>query len=169
MGTVVVKTMKKRRVIRYQRWIPRADYLKHWRTVRLWAMARYKLTNNELEIILALYSRGLFTHMEFNRVVDTYSWDKKRLQKMIDKGLIVMWRKRQYNEVAKYEITRNMRKMCLSIYRKLDGLEAMSEHFDNSPFHHRYKTTDCFSHKQMRKEIRRFNIDNGHTVKPPLD
>lgn len=169
MGARVVQKKKKRKVIEYQRWIPRADYMKHWRIVRMWAMARYGITMNELEIILALYSNGLFTHSEFNRVVDTYSWDRDRLQKMIDKGFIVMWRKRQANEVAKYEVTRQMRKMCLSIYRKLDGLEAMSEHPDNSPFHHKSDTNDCWSHRQMRKQIRRFNIENGHTVKPPLD
>lgn len=169
MGARVVKKMKKRKVIEYQRWIPTSDYLKYWHAVRLWAMANYKLSMNELEIILALYSSGLFTHSEFNAITCTYSWDKKRLQKMIDKGIIVCWRKRQGNEVAKYEITRNMRKMCSSIYRKLNGQEAMSEHYNNSPFHHRYETTDCWSHKQMRKEIRRFNLEMGHTIKPPLD
>ena len=149
--------IKKEKIIRYQRYVPKHDFMKHWRVVRLWAMKRYEITEQNLEIILALYSEGLFTQRDFDMVVFTNNWSKKRLQNLIDAGWIHMFRKRQSHEAAKYELTFYGRKMCASIYRKLTGEEQIPENRVNNPI---FKASnDSYSNKKLRQAIKRVNKD----------
>lgn len=149
--------IRKTKIIRYRRYVPKYDFLKHWRVVRLWAMRKYKLTSVELEIILALYSEGLFDRYAFDRVCITHKWNFTLLNDLIDRGFIHIFRKRQRNERAQYELTRASRKMVASIYKKLQGEEIISTNSINNPIFN--PTKDSYSNRQLQKAIHEVNKD----------
>jgi hypothetical protein len=147
--------IKKEKIIRYQRYVPKHDFLKNWRVIRLWAMRKYKISEVNLEILLALYSEGLFTQGQFDKVVMTNNWNKRRLDSLIEQGHIHIFRKRQKNAAAKYELTRSARKMCSSIYKKLTGEEKISESSVNNPI---FKASNSsYANRQLQKAIKIVN------------
>ena len=65
----------------YDRREPNADYLKYWKVVKQWARARYNLGTADIEMMLFLYSEGLFTKFQFEEFNEIMSWDKNRFHK----------------------------------------------------------------------------------------
>ncbi len=59
--------MKIRRKIRrvYERYQPKNDYLKYWKVVKQWANVKYDVGTADIEMMLFLYSEGLFTQKQF--------------------------------------------------------------------------------------------------------
>ena len=154
-----IRTIK---VIRYRRYVPKYDFLKHWRVVRLWAMRKYKLSFVELEILISLYSEGLFDQYAFNKVCVTHKWNFKLLEDLIERKFIHCFRKRQSNTRAQYELTRSSRKMIASIYKKLQGEEIISEQGQNNPIFDPKK--DSYSNRQLQLAIKEVNKDVNPTL-----
>ena len=164
MATIIKKNITK--IKWYHRREPKDDYMKNWRIIKYWAMKRYLISQADLELVLELYSEGLFTIKDFNRYCLTKTWNKKRLDQMIESGFIHVFKKRQSYSAAQYELTQSARKMCASIYRKLNGQEAISESPVHNPIYR--PVNDSYSNRQLRKAIREVNIRNGLTQKPSL-
>ena len=64
------------------------NILKYYRIVRKWACKTYGLTDADLELMIYLDHKGRFTRSEFIDGTYTYSWDKKRWEKLRSAGWI---------------------------------------------------------------------------------
>lgn len=120
-------------------------------------MKQYKLTPNELEIALTLYSEGLFTRTRFIELTDTYSWDRERINKLISKGILRIWRKRQANSVELLELHPTIRRACTAIYKKLNKEDIISESRQHNEIFNLYPEKDSYSEMRLRGAIIRMN------------
>lgn len=131
------------------------NFMKWWRVVRYWAKRKYDLSTGDIEIILHLYDKDLFTRNEFREFEGLLEWDKTRFNYFRDKGYIVLWRDQQgYHRQAKlYTLSVGMKRMCDVIYKKLVGEETISENMSNNPV---FKG-ESYADKMYRKAIRAMN------------
>tara|TARA_R110001606_G_C14921430_1_gene596691 strand:+ start:58 stop:525 length:468 start_codon:yes stop_codon:yes gene_type:complete len=138
----------------YDRRQPKSDYLKYWKVVKQWARARYKLGTADIEMMLFLYSEGLFTKFQFEEFNEIMSWDKNRFHKMLKDKWIIKWRERQGRESTLYELGFSGKKVCASIYKKLNKEETIAEDRKNNPM---FERSTEYSNKVYRKMIKKMN------------
>jgi hypothetical protein len=106
------------------------DYMKYWRVVRKWAYIKYGLSVPKLEMLLFLYSEGKFSKTQFDEYKQIFSFDTKWFERLREQGYIVKWRNQRNGEKALYCLSVQAIGIIKSIYRKLNGEEAFSEHRD---------------------------------------
>ena len=111
----------------YERSEPKNDYLKYWKVVKQWAKVKYNLGTADIEMMLFLYSEGLFNQKQFEEYTEIMSWDKNRFHNLMKDKWIVVWRKRKGKESTLYELGFSGKRMCASIYKKLNMEETVSE------------------------------------------
>jgi hypothetical protein len=70
------------------------NLLKHYRTIRKWACKTNSLSDSDLELLIYLDCEGRFTKRDYETGVFSYSWDKRRWDRLFKNGWIVVWRKR---------------------------------------------------------------------------
>tara|TARA_R100000951_G_C2638824_1_gene180198 strand:- start:1503 stop:1970 length:468 start_codon:yes stop_codon:yes gene_type:complete len=138
----------------YDRREPNADYLKYWKVVKQWARAKYNLGTADIEMMLFLYSEGLFTKFEFEEFNEIMSWDKNRFHKMLKDEWIIKWRERKGRESTLYELGFKGKRVCASIYKKLNKEEVISEDRRNNPI---FNKSTKYSNKVYRKMIKKMN------------
>lgn len=139
---------------RYQRKYPEFDYLKYWRVIRYWATRRYNLSSAELDLLLFLRSEFCFDKEKFEEFNNLLPWNRNRLDEMIAKGWIHIWREKKGNERPLFEITGKARNALTSIYKKVSR-EEISELRSSSPMWH----TDCkYQDKVYRNFIKKMNL-----------
>jgi len=125
--------------------------LKHWRTVRLALVKQNDLTSSsDLELIIYLESLKRFTIKDFKSGVYTYSWDKKRWQRLLRDGWIQVWRSRNRTtqKFNVYKVSFKASQMVSRMYRLLLGEENLPTS-DKS----RYYRNKKYSSKVMNKAI----------------
>ena len=138
----------------YDRRQPKSDYLKYWKVVKQWARAKYNLGTADIEMMLFLYSEGLFTKFQFEEFNEIMSWDKNRFHKMLKDKWIIKWRERQGRESTLYELGFSGKRACASIYKKLNKEETIAEDRKNNPM---FKRSTEYSNKVYRKMIKKMN------------
>ena len=138
----------------YDRRQPKSDYLKYWKVIKQWARAKYNLTTADIEMMLFLYSEGLFTKFQFEEFNEIMSWDKNRFHKMLKDKWIIKWRERQGRESTLYELGFKGKRVCASIYKKLNKEETIAEDRKNNPM---FKRSTEYSNKVYRKMIKKMN------------
>jgi|TARA_B110000908_G_scaffold170972_1_gene232168 hypothetical protein len=125
--------------------------LKHWRTIRLALVKQNNLTSSsDLELIIYLHSLKRFTLKDFKAGTYTYSWEKKRWQRLVKDGWISTWRERnrttqKYNI---YKVSFKASQMISRMYRLMLGEEDLPIS-DKSKF---YKNK-TYTSKVMNKAI----------------
>lgn len=130
------------------------DFLKNWRIVRYYVQSRYELTTSELEMLLYLYDEHIFDKDLFNTFANAMSWDKERFTIMTDKELIRVWRKGvKGRERRLYELTPKAKRICVHTYKKLLGLELISE----DPYRNKIMKGDNYMDKVYRNLIKKMN------------
>lgn len=130
------------------------DFLKNWRVVRYYVQKRYDLSMSELEMILFLYDESVFDKELFNSFAQSMSWDKSRFTAMKDKGLIKIWRKGQKtNHRQLYELSHKAKIICSHTYKKLLGLELISE----DPYRNNIMKGQNYMDKIYRNLIKKMN------------
>ena len=72
------------------------NLLKHYRTIRKWACKVNGLSDSDLELLIYLDCEGRFTRKDYETGVFSYSWDKRRWDRLLKNGWIVVWRKRNH-------------------------------------------------------------------------
>ena len=97
---------------------PVYDYLKYWKVVKQWARAKYKLSTADIEMMLFLYSEGLFTRSQFEEFDEIMSWNKNRFHQMVKDKWIIKWRERKGNQSTLYELGFSGKRLCTSIDQK---------------------------------------------------
>ena len=90
--------------------------LKYYRLTRRWACKQYGIKDADLELLIYLDCKGLFTREDFINGVYTYTWDKHRWERLRRDGWIDVWRERNRKE-SKYAIFKTSMKTKLMINR----------------------------------------------------
>lgn len=133
---------------------PKNDYLKYWKTVKQWAKAKYNLTNAQVELMLFLYSEGLFTKAQFKEFKECMSWDRNMFFNMLNDGWIVKFRERKGKQSTLYELGFKGKRVCASIYKILNKEEIISEDRRRNPM---FRDDTNYGNKVYRKMIIRMN------------
>jgi|TARA_Y100001938_G_scaffold135606_1_gene197450 hypothetical protein len=114
---------------------PKQDFLKYWRVVRFWVKEKYGIGQQDLELLLFLYSERYFKKSDFDEYAEIVSWEKRRFQRLITQGWIVKFREHRYslNEGAIYQLSHKAKGVIKNIYQKLLGEEGFSVDVRRSP------------------------------------
>ena len=99
--------------------------LKYYRIVRRWACRQYKLKDADLELLIYLDCKGLFTREDFINGVYTYTWDKHRWERLRRDGWVDVWkeRNRKDSKYAVYKTSLKTKLMINRIYKIILGQE----------------------------------------------
>ena len=133
---------------------PVDDYLKYWKVVKQWARAKYNLSTADIEMMLFLYSEGLFTRSQFEEFDEIMSWNKNRFHQMVKDKWIIKWRERKGKQSTLYELGFSGKRLCTSIYKKLNKEETISEDRRRNPM---FNPNTEYSNKVYRKMIKKMN------------
>ena len=68
----------------YRRRAPQDNWLKYFRVIRYYMRRKYDLSLSDLEMLLFLYSEGLFTRSDFSEFGQIMSWDRRRFDKDLE-------------------------------------------------------------------------------------
>lgn len=109
------------------------DFLKYWSVIRYFVRAKYGLNQEQLDLILFLYSEKYFTLKKFEELDNVLRWDKKRLVNMINDGWIEIFVKKTGTNTI-YKLSYKSLRLCISIYDKLNGNEIPTSPCHNPMF-----------------------------------
>lgn len=101
------------------------NLLKYYRIIRRWACKQYGLKDADLELLIYLDCKNLFTREDFLNGVYTYTWDKHRWERLRRNGWIDVWRERNRSDqkYAIYKTSQKTKLMINRIYRIMLGKE----------------------------------------------
>ena len=113
-----------------------------------------------------LYSEKYFSSDKFEEFNSLLSWDDKRFKKLRRDGWIEVFRKRAGKRRALYQLSYKSTRMCLDIYRKLNGEEVPTSLSGNGMF----AKNVCFTDKVYRNMIIEMNAyQREHKYKKPIE
>jgi ADP-heptose:LPS heptosyltransferase len=97
------------------------NLFKYYRLVRRWACKTYDLKDADLELLIYLDCKKLFTRNDFINGVYTYSWDKNRWERLRRNGWIDVFkeRNRTTSKYAVYKVSSKSKRLINRIYRIL--------------------------------------------------
>jgi hypothetical protein len=97
------------------------NLFKYYRLVRRWACKTYNLKDADLELLIYLDCKELFTRNEFKNGTYTYSWDKTRWTRLRKQGWIDVFkeRNRRSSKYAVYKVSQKCKLLINRIYRIL--------------------------------------------------
>lgn len=132
------------------------NLLKHYRIIRKWACKNNGLNDADLELLIYLDCLDFFTRHDFEIGSYSYSWDKKRWDKLYAEGWITTWRKRN-NTTQKYNIYKvsfKCKQLISRMYRIMLGEEDL-------PTSHRniISKKKSYSDRVLMKSIENVNKD----------
>jgi hypothetical protein len=102
-------------------------YLKYHRVVFAWARKKYNVTTVDLEMMFFLYDEYIFTASKFKEYSNIMPFDRKKIERMIEHGWVRSFRTKTSGSHDLYELSDKAKKLVLSIYKKLEGKEPISE------------------------------------------
>jgi ADP-heptose:LPS heptosyltransferase len=92
------------------------NLLKYYRLIRRWVCKTYNLKDADLELLIYLDCKKLFTRNDFINGVYTYSWDKNRWERLRRNGWIDVFKERN-RTTSKYAVYKTSNKCKLLIKR----------------------------------------------------
>ncbi len=144
----------------YTRREPKSDYLKWWRIIRRYTMIRYDLSTADLEMLLYLYSEGLFTYWDFQEYANAFGWDRHRFKRLKEDGWVHCWKEKHRGDHRLYEITRHGRHVCTNMYKMLNYEMQIPESTSKNPIMKKRTYSDkvlVLSIKKFNEEVRKQN------------
>lgn len=101
------------------------NLLKYYRLIRKWACKTNNIKDADLELLIYLDCKGHFTRNEFIDGTYTYSWDKKRWERLRSDGWIDVWRYRNRTTIkyTVYKLSLKAKHLIMRIYRIMLGEE----------------------------------------------
>lgn len=145
----------------------KSDYLKFWRVIRFFVHAKYGLNQQDLDMLLFLYSEMYFSKKDFAEFDSLLSWDKNRFERLRHDGWIENFRVKLNTRRAIYRLSIKATRMIKSIYNKLEGQEIPMAP-QNNPM---YKRNVGYSDKvyrnmitKMNKAIRDHKLNNNNDI-----
>lgn len=128
------------------------NFLKNWRVVKYYITKKYNITTPELELLLYFYDENVFTRSQFNDFCIILAWDKNRFKGLMEKELIKVWRQGKGSVANLYELTMKSKRICNTLYKKLDG-EPITE----NPSQNKIMKGESYTDKVYRQMIRKMN------------
>ncbi len=101
------------------------NILQHYRIIRKWISKTCDIKEADLELLMYLDGKDLFTKQDFKMGTYSYSWDNRRWNRLIKAGWIVVWRKRN-RTTQKYHIYKTstrFKHLIRRVYRIMLGEE----------------------------------------------
>lgn len=98
------------------------DFLQYIRPVFKWATENSGLTRPQMELILYLYPKGVFTKKDFydyHKILGMYQI--KTFDMMVKDGFIVTWRPKKRGQKALYSLTNKAKQICDKMHKFLTG------------------------------------------------
>ena len=131
------------------------NLFKYYRLVRRWACKTYNLKDADLELLVYLDCKKLFTRNDFINGAYTYSWDKNRWERLRREGWIDVFkeRNRPTSKYAVYKVSLKGQQLIMRIYRMLLGQEDMPTS-RNSIFYNNKTYTDKVFNKAIDDMIK---------------
>lgn len=107
--------------------IKEIQLLKYYRLVRRWACKTYNMKDADLELLIYLDCKKRFTRNDFIDGTYTYSWDRKRWERLRKAGWIDVWRQRNRTsqKYTIYKTSFKCQQLIMRIYRILLGEEDL--------------------------------------------
>lgn len=127
------------------------DYLKYWRVVRYWAKIKWNIQEQDLDILLLIYSERFFSREMFDGIESCVKWDRNRMERLIRNGFVGVVQEKPKKLFA---ITPSAKAMVTLIYKKLEG-EEISENPDSNEI---FARKVPYSHKVYRRMIENMNV-----------
>jgi hypothetical protein len=127
------------------------DYLKYWRVVRYWAKVKWNIQEQDLDILLLIYSEKYFSREMFDGIESCVKWDRNRMERLIQNGFVGVVQEKPKKLFA---ITPSAKAMVTIIYKKLEG-EEISENPDSNEI---FARKVPYSHKVYRRMIENMNV-----------
>lgn len=132
------------------------DFLKYIKVVRAWARHKHGLSIQDFEMLCYLYSEHVFDANQFDQYCQIFEFTKNRRQDLMQKGLIVHFRKPEPGKRAIYELSHQAKAIMRQVYEMLQGERPIPKLSDikpknNKPHH--------FATRQYDRVIGRLNKD----------
>tara|TARA_R110000744_G_scaffold144074_2_gene256098 strand:+ start:1993 stop:2433 length:441 start_codon:yes stop_codon:yes gene_type:complete len=131
------------------------NIFKYYWLVRKWACKTYGIKDADLELLIYLDCKKHFTRNEFMDGAYTYSWDKKRWDRLRQDGWIDTWRHRNRTTI-KYSVFKTSVKcqqLISRIYRILLAQEDLPQS-SRSTFYKNKTYTDKVFNKAIDDMVR---------------
>lgn len=132
------------------------DYLKYWRLVRFYIKERYGLCQEDLDMMLFLYTEGYFRAKRFRDYEKIFPWDKERFFKLRKEGWIEIFRNGtgKKGDATLYHLTNKGARVVTKLYKYLNGEEEIPEDPKKNPM---FKEDAGFVNKTCRYYITNLN------------
>jgi len=132
------------------------DFLKYIKVVRAWARHKHGLSLEDFEMLCYLYSEHVFDANQFDQYCQIFGFTKNRRLDLMEKGLIVHFRKPEPGKRAIYELSYQAKAIMRQVYEMLQGEKPIPKLSDikpknNKPHH--------FAKRQYDRVIGRLNKD----------
>ena len=127
------------------------DYLKYYRIIFYYYRRKYDVSQQELDMLLFLYSEGYFDYIKIKDYQGILSWNKNRIKTMIEKGLIEIFREKPRTRRL-YQLSKKGRNIVNGIYEKLNGDRVPATYTNNPMFAKNVSYSDKV-YKQMIKKM----------------
>lgn len=132
------------------------DFLKYIKVVRAWARHKHGITLDDFEMLCYLYSEHVFDANQFDQYCQIFGFTKNRRQDLMEKGLIIHFRKPEPGKRAIYELSHQAKAIMRQVYEMLQGQKPIPKLSDikpksNKPHH--------FATRQYDRVISRLNKD----------
>lgn len=127
------------------------DYLKYYRVIFYYYRRKYDISQQELDMLLFLYSEGYFDYIKIKDYQGILSWNKNRIKTMIEKGLIEIFRENPRTRRL-YQLSKKGKNIVNGIYEKLNG-DAVPMTYTNNPMFAKNVSYSDKVYKQMIKKM----------------
>ena len=135
------------------------NLLKHYRIIRKWACKNNNITDAELELLVYLDCLDLFTKHDFELGSYSYSWDKKRWDRLLKEGWITVWRRRN-NTTQKYNIYKVSFK-CKQLISRMYRIMLGEEDIPTSSHRNKIMKGGSYTDKVLITSIKNVNNDKS--------
>lgn len=133
--------------------------LKYYRVVRKYFAKAYDIKDADLEVLIELDDE-YFDQKRFRQATLTHSWNKKRLDQLIEGGWVEEWRAHQpsSHSAALYKVCGKTHQLISRIYNILNGKEDLPMSYRRNPLE-RNPNNLTYSEKLLRNAVRLLNKD----------
>ena len=103
------------------------NLFKYYRLVRRWACKTYELKDADLELLIYFDCVGLFTRNDYIKGTYTYSWDKKRWERLRREGWIELYAERNQSTIKYnvFKVSTKCKHLITRMYKIMLGREDL--------------------------------------------
>jgi hypothetical protein len=101
---------------------PHYNYMKYWRVVRRYALQKYNLSQEDLDVLFYIHDEKYFSNYQFEKFERLFSWSLTRLKSLTERGWVnKLGSGNKYGKRDVYEATMKTQRIITSLYKILNG------------------------------------------------